>query len=266
MDESLPKPIPIKKIIKESPRVTSFLFRKKLEALPGQFIMLWVLGVGERPVAVYEDENGFKISVANVGKVSSALHNLKVGDRVGVRGPYGTSFKLPSKKGDLIMVAGGYGIVPLAYLAFMAKKQGYKPVILNGARTDVEALYQDFLKKKGVRMLISTDDGSKGKKGFVHELLIDYLKNNKKPVMLFTCGPEIMEYHVANICWRKNIPFQASVERYMKCGIGVCGSCCVDPTGWRMCMEGPVVNGEDLKKITEFGKYHRNASGMPHNF
>lgn len=263
MDESLPELIPIYKIKKESPRVTTFYFKKKLGALPGQFIMLWVSGVGERPLAVFEDSSGFRISVAKVGKVSTVLHNLKVGDRVGIRGPYGTSFTLPKKKGDLVMVAGGYGIVPLAYLALIAKDQGFNPIVLNGARTGIEALYQDFLKKKAIKMLISTDDGSLGRKGYVHELLVEYLAKNAKPVKLYTCGPEIMEYNVAKVCWKNKIPFQASVERYMKCGIGVCGSCSVDPTGWRMCLEGPVVSGDDLKKITEFGKYHRSASGMP---
>ena len=66
---------------------------------------------------------------------------------------------------------------------------------------------------------------------------------------------------MAETCYANNIPFEVSLERYMKCGIGICGSCCVDPTGWRMCVEGPVIDGEKLKKITEFGKYHRTASG-----
>ncbi|MBI2029938.1 dihydroorotate dehydrogenase electron transfer subunit [Candidatus Gottesmanbacteria bacterium] len=265
-EESLPVLIPIKKVITESPRVKSYLFDANLNASPGQFIMLWIPGVGERPVAIYEEEGSFRISVANIGKVSGELHKFKAGDRVGIRGPYGTSFTLPRAKGDLVMVAGGYGIVPLAYLAIEAQKRGYNPTILNGARTAKEALYQDFLKKKKIKMLISTDDGSQGKKGYVHQLLLEYLSKNRKPKMLYTCGPEIMEYNVAKVCWAKKIPLQVSVERYMKCGIGVCGSCSVDPTGWRMCMEGPIVSGEDLKKITEFGKYHRSASGMPHNF
>ena len=79
-------------------------------------------------------------------------------------------------------------------------------------------------------------------------------------------GPEIMEMKVAEICYKNNIPFEVSLERYMKCGFGICGQCCVDPVGWRMCVEGPVIDGEKLKKITEFGKYHRTASGKVEKF
>lgn len=263
---SLPILLPIKKVVKESPRVNTYYFDAYLDSLPGQFIMLWVPGTGERPVAVYEDNKGFKISVAKVGTVSNALHTLKAGDKIGVRGPYGQPFTVPEKKGDLVMVAGGYGIVPLAFLAVEAKQQGYSPIILNGARTGKEALYQEFIKQEKIPMLIATDDGSQGRKGFVHELLLEYLSKHKKPERVYTCGPEVMEYHVAKVCWKEKIPFEVSVERYMKCGIGVCGSCSVDDTGWRMCMEGPVVDGEQLKKITEFGKYHRGPSGMPHSY
>ncbi len=258
----LPEMLTIAKVVRESPRVKSFFFNNKLNSKPGQFIMLWLPGVGERPVAAIEDRSGFRVSVARVGKVSEAMHRLKAGDVIGVRGPFGTSFTLPESKGKLIMVGGGYGIVPLVYLSAVAKKHGFDPLILNGAKTKDELLYQAFAKGKKIKMMVATDDGSLGKKGFVHQLLLDYLSENKKPKKLYICGPELMEYAVAKICWQEKIPFQASVERHMKCAIGVCGSCCVDPTGWRMCVEGPVVDGSELKKISEFGKYHRKASGV----
>lgn len=275
--KNLPEILPISQIKKESPRVTTFSFKKKLGSFPGQFVMLWVPGAGERPVAVFENERGFSVSVARVGIVSNALHHLKVGDKVGFRGPFGTYFTLPEEKGEILLVGGGYGMVPLIYLALQAKKQGFKAIILNGARTKEEILFKQVSQNKKITMLYSTDDGSLGKKGFIHQLLIDYLEGNmptlqsasrpegvgKKPKMLFVCGPELMEDNIAKICRREKIPFQVSLERYMKCGIGICGSCTVDPTGWRMCVEGPVVSGEQLKKIKEFGKYHRGASGMP---
>lgn len=264
--QDLPEMLTIVKVVRESPRVKTFFFNKKLNSKPGQFIMLWLPGVGERPVAVIEERAGFRVSVARVGKVSEAMHKLKAGGKTGIRGPFGTSFTLPKSKGELVMVGGGYGIVPLMYLSLIAKKQKYNPIILNGARTKKELLYQAFAREKKIKMMVATDDGSLGKKGFVHQLLLEYLSKNKKPKKLYICGPELMEFAVAKICWKKNIPFQASIERHMKCAIGVCGSCCVDPSGWRMCVEGPVVEGSELKKISEFGKYHRSASGIKHPF
>ena len=82
----------------------------------------------------------------------------------------------------------------------------------------------------------------------------------------YTVGPEIMEMKVAQTCWDNNISFEVSLERFMKCCFGICGQCCVDPTGWRMCVEGPVIDGAKLKQITEFGKYHRTASGKVEKF
>lgn len=276
------KPIvlPIKKIIKESPKVKTFYFNYNFNAKPGQFLMVWVPGVGERPIAIFEEKKGFSISVAKVGTATSALHQFKVGQKTGFRGPFGTFFTLPKRKGEIVLIGGGYGISPLASLALLAKKQKYKTVILNGARNKEEVLFQKLFKKQKIKMLVSTDDGSLGKKGFVHGLFLDYLKGNiptlqsvsrpgnvgKKPAMVYLCGPELMEYAVAKICWQRKIPFQASIERYMKCGIGVCGSCCVDPTGWRMCVEGPILDSDKLKKVAEFGKYHRSASGRIEKF
>lgn len=261
-----PLVLPIKRIITQSPRVKTFYFQFEFNGQPGQFLMVWIPGVGERPLAIFEDKNGFSISVAKAGTATSALHEFKVGQKIGFRGPFGTYFTLPKRKGELVLVGGGYGISPLASLALLAKKQGYKTVILNGARNKEEVLFQPFFKKQKIKMLVSTDDGSLGKKGFVHELFLEYLAKTKKPAMIYLCGPELMEYAVAKICWQRKISFQASLERYMKCGFGVCGSCCVDPLGWRMCVEGPVLTGDKLKQVSEFGKYHRGASGKIENY
>ncbi|MCL5970471.1 MAG: dihydroorotate dehydrogenase electron transfer subunit [Patescibacteria group bacterium] len=262
------KPIvlPIKRIITESPRVKTFYFDYRFNANPGQFLMVWVPGVGERPIAVFEDKKGFSISVAKAGTTTSALHEASIGQKIGFRGPFGTYFTMPAKKGELVLVGGGYGISPLAFLAIRAKKNGRKVVVLNGARNKEEVLFQKYFQKLKIKMLASTDDGSQGKKGFVHQLFMEYLQKQPKPAMVYLCGPELMEYAVAKICWQRKIPFQVSLERYMKCGIGVCGSCCVDKTGWRMCVEGPVLDSDKLKKISEFGKYHRAASGKIEKF
>jgi len=243
------------RIKKETGRVKSFFFKHELFAKPGQFVMLHVPKSGERPFAVLEEKKGyFSVAVAKVGTATN------IGEKVGLRGPFGSFFTLPSKKGKLLFAGGGYGMVPLVFLALAAVKKGFESVLLNGAGTSGELMYKTFKHAK-IKMHFATIDGSKGKKGTVVDLLNDVLKKEPKFIKVYACGPELMEYEIAKILWSKKIPFEVSLERFMKCGIGVCGSCCVDKTGWRMCVEGPVLNGEKLKKVSEFGKYHRLASG-----
>lgn len=262
------KPIilPIKKIVRETERIKSFYFDNPFEdAKPGQFVMLWIPDYDEIPLGIIVSDNQLIISVACIGEATQALHSMEVGEKVGIRGPYGSSFKLPRKTEKIALVAGGYGVVPLVYLSQIATKKGIDVDIFLGARSKNDLLFENWIKKTGVNLHISTDDGSYGFKGFNTDLFAQYTKKTTYDYVA-TVGPEIMEYKVAQFCYEKNIPFEVSIERYMKCGIGICGSCCVDDSGWRMCVEGPVINGEKLKKITEFGKYHRKASGKVEYF
>jgi dihydroorotate dehydrogenase electron transfer subunit len=105
--------------------------------------------------------------------------------------------------------------------------------------------------------LVSTDDGSKGYKGFASGLAKDVLKKEKIDAV-FTCGPEPMMKTLLSRC--NTIPFQASLERYMKCSIGICGQCCVGK-GLRVCLDGPIFDGKTLKKVEDFGIYRRDAAG-----
>lgn len=257
--------LPIQQIVTENSRVKSFYFSYDFsDAKPGQFLMVWVPGFDEKPFGiVVVDANTFLISVAAVGDSTKALHEMKVGDKVGFRGPYGSAFTLPEHKDKpLAMVAGGYGMVPLGFLAKVAAEAGYTVDIFAGARSSSEfLLYPFFNDTDRITIHKATDDGSTGVKGFVTDAFDEYLKTTV-PAQVYTVGPEIMEVKVAKVCYEKEIPFEVSLERYMKCGFGLCGQCCVDPTGWRMCVEGPVLNGEQLKQVKEFGVYHRNSSGI----
>lgn len=256
-----PLVLPIKKVVKENLRVKSFYFDYHLKALPGQFVMIWVPGHDEKPFgAIVKDEKTFLVSIAKTGKTTERLHQLKNGDQVGVRGPYGSYFTLPRKKSKITLIAGGYGMAPLAFLASEAVKNGFQVDILLGAKTKKELLLYSWLKDKKISYHLATDDGSCGFKGFATELFLKYLKKHK-PQYVYMVGPEIMEKKIADICYKNHLPFQLSIERYIKCGFGICGQCCVDPTGWRMCVEGPVIDYQKLKKINEFGYYKRNASG-----
>jgi dihydroorotate dehydrogenase electron transfer subunit len=255
-----PLALSIKKIITETNRVKTFIFDYDFPGKPGQFVMCWVPGFDEKPFGIIKKEGeGFSISVAAVGDTTKALHMMDVGDLLGFRGPYGSHFKLP-EKGSIALIAGGYGMAPLSYLAQEARKINLEVYLFVGARKKEELLYMDWMKEIGVKVHTATDDGSYGYSGFNTELFKIYVE---KMIFgkVFIVGPEIMEFNATQICYEKNIPFEVSLERYMKCGFGLCGQCCVDSTGWRMCVEGPVLNQDELKKVTEFGKYHITSSG-----
>ncbi|MBP9690441.1 dihydroorotate dehydrogenase electron transfer subunit [Candidatus Woesebacteria bacterium] len=266
MKQDKPLALPIKKIIIESERVKTFVFDYDFPGEPGQFVMCWIPGFDEKPFGIIKKEGtGFMISVAKVGASTEALHMMEVGDMLGFRGPYGSTFTLP-EEGSIALIAGGYGMVPLSYLAQEARKKDIDVHLFIGARNKEELLFKSWMEEIGVVVHASTDDGSEGYKGFNTDLFKNEVENRKSNdqspmTKVYTVGPQIMELKIAQICWEHSIPFEVSLERYMKCGFGICGQCSVDPTGWRMCVEGPVIDGEKLKEITEFGKYHRTASG-----
>ncbi len=268
----LPQMIKVDRIVDEAKGIKSFYFKHGLNSMPGQFVMAWIPRVGEKPMSIAGD-NGkeFFITVCAVGQFSIAKHKLSAGQLVGIRGPLGNPFTLKGK--NIALVAGGYGAGPMAFLAETALKEGYTPKdihYLAGARTKELLLFEKRMEKAKVNVHISTNDGSKGKKGFVTDVLSELIANHegtKQPIdMVYCCGPEMMEKAVFDIAIKEKIDCQISVERYMKCGIGICGSCCVDPTGWRMCVEGPVLDKTQLLKVKEFGAYHRDASGRKVKF
>lgn len=267
----IPKAIPIKKIIQETPFVKTFVFEQKLGAKPGQFVNVWIPRVDEKPMSVaFCDEKEFWITMFAVGPFSKRMHHLKEGDLVGIRGPYGTTFTF-EKGQHLVMMAGGYGAAPLYFLTAEAVKAGCTVDFVIGARNKEHLLYLERIEKlPGVNLLVATDDGSVGEKGFntliLERLISESKKEGKKIDCVYTCGPEVMMKRISDMCFEASINAQISIERFMKCGFGVCGQCCVDPKGLRMCKEGPVVKNELARKLTEFGKYHRDRMGKVHTF
>ena len=131
-----------------------------------------------------------------------------------------------------------------------------------GIKNSSELFFEDRIKDCGAEIRISTDDGSKGYKGLASDLAKELLCKEKFTSVL-TCGPEIMMKSLLGLC--SDISFQASLERYMKCGVGICSQCCIGQ-GLRVCVEGPVFDGETLKNIEEFGLYRRDASGRKIKF
>lgn len=258
----LPKALKIKDIIQESPILRTYVFEHSFKSRPGQFVMLWIPGVDEKPMSIgYDNGKITKVGIAKVGKWTNHLfENYTIGDRVGVRGPYGTAFDLKNHK-RIALVGGGFGTPPMVFLAYEAMKKGIEVDFIEGARTAELLLYIEEMKHLGVNVHISTDDGSAGFKGFAPQLLEQLMQ--KKPYDgIYTCGPEVMMFKVAQLAEDYNVDCEVSLERFMKCSFGVCGACCLDESGLRVCIDGPVMAGKDALANQEFGKYTRDSSGQ----
>lgn len=251
-----PTIIKIKEVKQENSDVKTFLFEYPNKTIPGQFFMIWIPNVDEIPMSVsYIDKNVKGITFRKVGGATNALFELQKGDKIGIRGPYGNGFKINGKR--ILFVGGGTGIAMIAPAVEEAIKDNILITVILGAKTKNELFFEDRLKKCGAKVYISTDDGSKGFKGFASDLASDIITQNNFD-SVFTCGPEPMMKKLFEMC--KDIKFQASLERYIKCGIGLCGQCCVGK-GLRVCEEGPIFDGEALKNIEDFGAFKRDASG-----
>jgi len=256
-----PKVVKIIEIKKETPNIKTILFEYTKDISPGQFFMIWIPGIDEIPMSVSYISKKIKgITFKKVGDATNGLFNLKTKDKIGVRGPYGNGFKIDGK--SVLFIAGGTGIAMITPAVENTINKKIKSTVLFGAKTKNELFFENRIKKFGAKLYISTDDGSKGYKGFVTDLTKEIISNNQFDQVL-TCGPEIMMKKLFEIS--RNIPFQASLERYMKCGFGICGQCCVGK-GLRVCMEGPVFDEKTLKNIEDFGVFKRDASGLKVKF
>jgi len=261
-----PRIVKIQSVEKTSADIKSFIFQdpQSANAKPGQFLMIWVPGVDEIPLSLSfigpGDRAGF--TVLKLGEATTALHKKKRGDIIGIRGPYGTPFTPVS--GNVLVVGGGTGVAPLIPLIEALVKQKTEITFLLGVKTVERLLFMNRIKKilskVKSRLIVTTDDGSFGIKGFASDPVREILEENKFN-MIYTCGRERLMYEVFKQAERENMPVQASLERFMKCGVGICGQCVLDPLGLRVCKDGPVFTSETLRKITDFGVYTRNASG-----
>ena len=237
----LPRACRVLSVESEGEGVSSLWLEGRIEYAPGQFVMVWLSREGEKPYAVsYREEDRFAITVKQRGPVSALLARIEPGARIGVRGPYGRGFDLREKG---CIVAGSVGIATVA-----AIKDMYPAMpLLIGARTAAELMYAERFGD----MRIFTDDGSAGTKGFPTDALPELLDGGDIEVV-YTCGPEVMMAAVFRICEERNLECQASLERYMKCGFGICGQCACD--GLLVCRDGPVFSSGVLRKLSDFGR------------
>jgi NAD(P)H-flavin reductase len=268
----LPRPAIIQAIKPEATEVSTFSMvfanpadRDAYHFQSGQFNMLYLPGFGEVAISLSSDPGetqvlGHTIRVA--GNVTQGITRLKVGDMVGVRGPYGSHWPLENAAGkNLIIVAGGIGLAPLrpVVLSVLSHRHAYgRVLLLYGARTRTDLLYtREFgrWREAGIEVNTTVDVGDedwRGKVGVVPQLFY-FVRMEHKNTLVFTCGPEIMMRFVIYEALARRIPKDAiyiSMERNMKCAVGFCGHCQFGPTF--ICKQGPVFNFAALEPF--FGK------------
>lgn len=221
------------------------------EAKPGQFITVACGGDTylKRPMGIfYADEKtgeiGFIYQV--YGKGTKILNTRLAGEKLEVLGPLGNSFCIEDGAKSVALVGGGTGIGPMIFCASRIKTQDVFSFI--GARSKGILCGEDEIGRWSKKVFVSTDDGSKGHKGFVTDLLEDFLERQKVGQVL-TCGPKQMMKIVADIAAKNSVPCQVSLEEHMACGFGACLGCaCETKQGeYKMvCKDGPVFRAEDI--------------------
>ena len=257
--------IKIETIVEESPKIKTVIFNDRLcaQAKPGQFVMIWLPGFDEIPMSISSTtaKGSASVTVANVGEATRLLHRKEPGDVIGVRGPFGNNFD--PVEGSLLLIGGGTGIAPLAFLSEKLAKQASRATFLLGARTREELLFlsriKRILQKAGGKVIACTEDGSYGYTGVVTKLAEKTLAEGQFDA-IYACGKEAMLLKVFTLAQKHGIPLQASLERLMRCAIGLCGSCAIGR--YRVCVDGPVFTGEQLREVRdEFGYFKRDFDG-----
>jgi sulfite reductase subunit B len=257
------------KVTELTPREKVFEFRlmdgKALGQQPGQFVEISVMGIGEAPISISSSPtkgNTFQLAIRNVGDVTNALHNLKKGATVGIRGPFGNGFPIQALEGkDILLVAGGIGLFPLRSLIqyiLDCRSSFGKVILLFGARSPNERLFLDELaawsKNPEIEFHETVDKGDENWKGNVGVIttLIPKVNINPRKTMAVVVGPPIMYRFVIVELKKKDLPDEniiMSLERRMKCGVGKCGHCQIN--GVYVCQEGPVFTLAQLRNLRE---------------
>jgi len=205
-----------------------------LPAEPGQFVMAWLPGVEERPLAVMDDAP-LSLTICEVGPFTCAVCALQPGDRLWIRGPFGRGFPRSGRRH--LLVGGGSGIAALTLLAARLIERGDEVRVVLGARTADQLMLGWRFEALGCRLVLATDDGSEGLRGTALDAAADAIADGW-PDAVYGAGPEPMLRALAESAVRAHIPCWVSLEAVMRCGIGVCGSChCGDKL---VCVDGPV--------------------------
>lgn len=204
-----------------------------------------------RPFSIHARQNDGTLALLYkvVGMGTETLSRRKSRDSLDVLGPLGQGFRIFSDKGRALIVAGGIGVAPFLFLAQELRKRGAEATLLLGAETKDSLLSTSDFKELGIKVLVTTEDGTAGEKGYVPDIFEQSLLSQDKPVTtVYACGPREMLKRVAVICGIYGIACQVSLEEAMACGVGACLSCVVlTNSGYKkVCSDGPVFDGGEI--------------------
>ena len=239
---------------------------EKLEYKPGQFVEVSLAGFGEAPISISSSptmEDGFELVVRRIGNVTNAIHKLKAGDKVGIRGPLGKGwYPVDTAKGkDLVFICGGIGLVPQrSFIKYALDNRGDygKITVLLGTKCSNQRFFHSEIAAwkhrddiEFMETIDVTDDCWSGNVGVV-TTLIPRVESNLAESMVFVCGPPIMYKFVLMSLIEENVPAEniyLNLERKMKCGVGKCGHCQMNER--YVCVDGPVFCYADVKGVPE---------------
>jgi len=271
-NEYLPYPATVESIQSESFDTKTFkvvfedkALAKSFNYKPGQFVQVSLLGIGEAPISITScpHNKGFlELTIRAAGKLTRAIHQLKQGDKIYIRGPYGNSFPVEEVKGrDLYFIAGGIGLPPLRSViksVFNKREEFGKIKILYGAKTPDELCFKKELKTwskiTDAEVLLTVDEPDGGWQGNVGVVttLWDKTDMATSAGIAYVCGPPIMiKFVIIKLLESgfKDENIYLTLERYMKCGIGKCGHCNIGEKF--VCIDGPVFTYSQLKKFPD---------------
>ncbi len=244
-----PRPATITAVHRENYRTHTLVLDARLEeVIPGQFVMAWLPRFDEKPFSLV-DADPVTLMITAVGPFTRLVHTLAPGDRLWIRGPFGRGFR-PARTGERIaLVAGGYGVAPLLWLARTVGPQAGHRIAVLGARTRDDLLYLDrFLAlaeeataqgHAPLQVIPTTEDGSFGQPGKVTDALRPLLAGGHVD-RIAACGPHGMLAALEEMAAHYRVEAELSWEAYMRCAMGLCGAC--EHRGALLCLDGPVLS------------------------
>jgi len=234
----LPCPAAIGEVRAENYRIKTFVLDASMpQAQPGQFVMAWLPGLEEAPFSLAYHAP-VTLTVARVGPFTEALHRLAVGDRLWLRGPYGQPFRAEAGVQRPLLVGGGYGVAPLAFLAEVLLAHRQRPIALVGGRAAADIVGLDRFRRLGVPTVVTTEDGSLGEEGLV-TVPVERMVRSGEGDALYGVGPHGMLQSLEDLARVYALPAQLAWEATIGCSIGLCGKC-EHTDGSLLCIEGPV--------------------------